>query len=385
MRIAVSAFFLDRSPTGLGIYTQNVLPELIRVARAHHQVTVFASHGEGLERTGSHGVAVRIIPTALKPKYNKLAALSRFVWSQAVFPSALSAHDLLYSPTHHGIVRGSIRQVITIHDLLPMRFPTQYRLQHYYFAQVLPRVIKRASAIIVVSESTRRDVHQFYNVPLDKMSVVYSAVDQKFKPASDKIVQDVKAKYGINRFVLMVGASFPHKNFEKAIRAFGSIRSHIPDMKLVIAGGRPEYVSVLKQLTMELNLSEVKFLGYVAADDLPPLYSSAQALLYPSLYEGFGLPPLEAMACGCPVIVSNTSSLPEVCGDAAQYVHPNDLGSIAQGLLAVLTDRDLQDRLRCAGLARVKLFSWDKAGREIVRVIESVAQERSGRDQMAVQ
>jgi glycosyltransferase involved in cell wall biosynthesis len=156
------------------------------------------------------------------------------------------------------------------------------------------------------------------------------------------------------------------------LEAFAKASANLRNIQLVIAGGRPEYTNVLKQRAKELGIQEIKFLGYVSPSDLPTLYSAALMLLYPSLYEGFGLPPLEAMACGCPVIVCKTSSLPEVCGDAAYYIDPYDIEGMAEALLVVAKRSDVREGLRQKGLNRVKHFSWEATAQAISRVIESV-------------
>ena len=378
MRIAVSGFMLDGQPSGLGVYSKNVLAELVKHTKDRHRLTIYTPSLEILSDLCSDDVAAYKVPEILKPKYGAKAALARFIWSQTVFPSVLAdRHDRLYSPTHHGIIRKGLSQIITIHDLLPIKFPSQYRLQHYYFVHVLPRLIASSSALVVDSESTRQDVHEYYNVPLDKIFVVYSAVDQKFTPSQAESLDKVRDKYELGDFILIVGASYPHKNIVRALEAFAKASSNLRNIQLVVAGGRPDYTNVLKQRAKELGIQEIKFLGYVSPADLPALYSAARVLLYPSLYEGFGLPPLEAMACGCPVIVSKTSSLPEVCGDAAYYINPCDIEEMAEALRVVTSSQDVHERLRQKGFERVKLFSWEKTAQAIFQVIESVGGSRT--------
>jgi glycosyltransferase involved in cell wall biosynthesis len=256
--------------------------------------------------------------------------------------------------------------------LLAIKFPNQYRLQYLYFKWLLPILLRNASAIIADSDNTRRDVHNYYGVPINKVHVIYSAIAQEFKPAHGNAVKRVHEAYGLGDFVLIVGASYPHKNISRAIQSFAKVRCRIPHIELVIAGGRKAYLKVLEQEAKDLDVEGVKFLGYVPQRDIPILYSAAYALLYPSLYEGFGLPPLEAMACGCPVIVSNTSSLPEICEDAAYYVDPYSIESIAEGLFRVVSDEKTRAALRQKGLERAKSFSWKKAAEGVYRVLNLV-------------
>jgi glycosyltransferase involved in cell wall biosynthesis len=234
---------------------------------------------------------------------------------------------------------------------------------------LLPRIIHHSSAVIVNSESTRQDVHSFYGVALSKLHVVYAAVNHDVLTNSSGTPEMIKRKYDLDRYVLIVGATYPHKNIEKAIEAFARVRSDVCRMQLVIAGGRHEYVDTLRVRAASLGMEDIRFLGYVPSGDMAGLYAGAQVLLYPSLYEGFGLPPLEAMACGCPVITSQISSLPEVCGDAAFYIDPYQVDNIAETLLHVLNDQDLRAHLRRTGFQQVQRYSWSVTARDIYRVL----------------
>jgi glycosyltransferase involved in cell wall biosynthesis len=186
----------------------------------------------------------------------------------------------------------------------------------------------------------------------------------------------VKSKYGLKSYLFYLGNLMPHKNLRKLLRAFALLHRELP-YTLVIAGWKdPRHYPALEAEAQSLGLAEkVLFLNYVPADDLPALYAGAEAFVFPSLYEGFGLPPLEAMACGCPVLVSNIASLSEVCGDAAYYVDPYDANHIAEAIYRVATSRELKENLAFKGTERAKLFSWEKSAREHTKVFEKVLNE----------
>jgi glycosyltransferase involved in cell wall biosynthesis len=232
----------------------------------------------------------------------------------------------------------------------------------------VPRSIQRADRILADSESTRRDVLEVYKVPPEKVFVLYSGVDDQFFPVTDPILtRRTLDHYGLGGlpYILSVGTIQPRKNYDRLVEAVQ--RLHQPDLHLVIAGGKGWLDSPLYARVKELGMKErVHFLGYVPDQDLPVLYSSARIFAFPSLYEGFGLPPLEAMACGAPVVCSNRSSLPEVVGDAGVLVDPYDVDEIAKGLQSALEDERLRNTLINKGQLRVQKFSWVSAARQLL-------------------
>lgn len=373
MKVAINAGILDDKPSGLGIYTINVVSKLAQAAVDN--LVVYTSAPEML--AASRGVEIRKLSPTLQPKYGKKAGLSRFVWNQLGFPLSLNGADLIYCTTHHGILWGRTRQVITVHDLLPIKFPDQCRLQNYYFSFILPRLINKAAAVITISESTKNDLHQHYKLPLEKIHVIYNGIDHsQFTVQPDDVIRQTKQKYGLAEYFLVVGASYPHKNVHRVLQAFAKIQDSIsPETELAISGGRREYVDMLKREAEKLGVRAVRFLEYVPFRELSALYSGATALVYPSLYEGFGFPPLEAMACGCPVITSNISSLPEVCGDGALYVDPYDVEAIAEAITRLASDEALREQLRIKGLMQAKLFDWDKTAQGILEVLTRTYEE----------
>jgi glycosyltransferase involved in cell wall biosynthesis len=271
--------------------------------------------------------------------------------------------------------RAGTRTLLTVHDLSFVRAPeTATRGLRSFLNRVVPRSVARADHVLADSEATRHDLIELYQAPPSKVSVLYPGVDSRFAPVEDaEALRAVRARYslGDEPFVLSVGTVQPRKNYVRLAEAFA--RLAIPGVRLVIAGGKGWLADPLHARIGELGIGDrVTFAGFVDDDDLPALYSAAAAFAYPSLYEGFGLPPLEAMACGVPVVVSNTSSLPEVTGDAAVQVDPYAVDALSAALQRVLTDHGLRAELREKGRQQAQQFTWDAAARQLHSLYSSL-------------
>ncbi len=256
-------------------------------------------------------------------------------------------------------------QIVTIHDLAFLRYPKWFSRKFYYFYRFLiPKIALNSLKIVTVSEFSKKEMVSILNIPEEKVEVVYNAISEKFKhdPSVEK-----------KNYILAVSSLDPRKNLEKLILAF--VRLNLKDYKLVIVGSESKIFSSIKIRNLIKENDNVELTGYVSDDKLVKLYQQAKLFVYPSFYEGFGLPPLEAMACGTPVIVSNVTSLPEVCGNAAYYVNPYDINDIARGIETVLKDEELQKELIHKGLKRVSLFSWKKSARRLIKIIEEIRNE----------
>jgi len=268
--------------------------------------------------------------------------------------------------------------VVTIHDCIHLMFP-QYlpsRAAYAYARATMWSAAKRSACILTVSESSKRDILHFFNVPADKVVVIYNAIDERFSiPPSEDDVARVRERYQLDqRFVLYVGNIKPHKNLVRLIEAFDELRGRFDDLKLLIIGDEISKLPALRRAVHRNKLHKfVRFLGYLKDDTLTVLYRLASVFVFPSLYEGFGLPPLEAMASGTPVVTSNVSSLPEVTGDAAVLVDPYDVDSIADGMRRILDDPRLAEELRIKGLKRAREFSWERSVEKTQRVYREVA------------
>jgi glycosyltransferase involved in cell wall biosynthesis len=284
--------------------------------------------------------------------------------------------DLLHSPDFIPPIGGRYKSVITIHDLAFLFYPKYLTAEsrRFYNSQI-NAAVRRADHIIAVSEATRQDVIDHLGAPAEKISVVLEAADPRYQPAPPTEVERVSSALGLPPdYLLLVGTQEPRKNIDGLLRAYALLRERLPGAPLlVIAGGRGWLADDLTELAASLGLgAPVRWLGHIPTDDLPALYSGASVLGFPSFYEGFGLPPLEAMACGTPVVVSDRGSLPEVVGEAGLLVNPDDPAAIAAALEQVITDSALAADLRARGLERASTFSWERAARETLAVYERV-------------
>jgi glycosyltransferase involved in cell wall biosynthesis len=269
-------------------------------------------------------------------------------------------------------LRG-IPTVLTVHDLLFHRLPEHHKvLNRWYLNWTMPLYCRRADHIIAVSHTTRRDLIDLYRIPPDKITVIYEAADPKFRPQSQEVIEAVRARHNLpERFLFYVGTIEPRKNLTRLLHAWEPLYQAGDAPPLVIGGKRgwlaDEFFAALEASPCREN---VTLTGYVPDADLPGLYGAATAFTFPSVYEGFGLPPLEAMACGTPVACSNTPSIAEVVGDAALLFDPEDIGAMRDVLRRILGPHhdDLRADLRARGLQRAAQFSWEQTARETLAV-----------------
>jgi glycosyltransferase involved in cell wall biosynthesis len=229
--------------------------------------------------------------------------------------------------------------------------------------------LTNADRIITMSENTKKSIVEYFNIEPSKITVIYEGVDEKFKPYDKKEVISVLSHYAIERpYLLAVGTLEPKKNYIKLLKAYKALKT---DLDLVIVGKKGWKADDIFKTIEALGLKErVKLLGYIHIDDLPYLYNGAEIFVFPSLYEGFGLPLLEAMACGVPVVCSNTSSLDEISGDAALKFNPESTDEIVSQIKRLINDNELQDTLHNKGAKRAKLFSWDKTAQQTLAVLK---------------
>jgi glycosyltransferase involved in cell wall biosynthesis len=293
------------------------------------------------------------------------------LWNTFYYPFQARQFDLLISPTTHGSFFSG-NQIITIHDLLSLRYDNISPHQRVYFKYLLPYLISKAKLIIAVSETTKKDIIHFLKCPEEKIRVIYNGYDHKRYFMIKENTSLIFREYGFSTYLLAVGPTYSHKNFETLLEAYNELNDTLKEQyPLVIAGGKKKYEDQLKQYVKKLRLEKnVHFLGYVPIQLMPSLYREAVALIFPSLYEGFGIPLLEAMACGCPVLTSNTSSMPEVCGDAVLYFDPLDKYAITASIEKIITDNDFRIELKKKGLSQCAKFSWQQTAESLKIVIE---------------
>jgi len=356
---------------GLGRYAESLARAL--AALAPERLALFYNRGgdtrplAGLEAIPTRSLRAGYKPWRMAVWLGQLARLG--------FDGLLPGAELYHATEHLLMPLRQVPTVLTVHDLIFQRFPEHHkRLNYWYLSAAMPLYCRRASAIIAVSQATRQDLVQFYNVDPARVSVVHEAAAPHFAPASPAQVADARARYGLpDNYLLHVGTIEPRKNLTRLIEALHRLRAGGQDVVLVMVGSKGWLYQAFFQRLEELALGDAVVLpGYVPDADLAALYSGARLVAVPSLCEGFGLPILEAMACGVPVVCSNTSSLPEVGGDAARYFDPRDVEAIADTILSVWRDDGLRERLRQQGLARAARFSWARAAEETLAVYEKV-------------
>ena len=367
MRIAIDARKLH--DFGIGTYIRNVLIGLARIDQETEYIVL--CRPRDADAVNDLGANFRAVPETAQPY-----SLGEQVW----IPLSLvreRAH-LLHEP--HYVLPPAVRcrTVVTIHDCIHLMFP-QYlpgKLAHVYARVSMWSAVHKADRILTVSEASKKDILRFFTVDPDKVSVIYNAIDERFlAPPDEERMDQVRQRYQLDHpFLLYVGNIKPHKNIERLIDAFGRARaSGLDDLRLIIIGDEISKYPPLRQAVHRHRLDKhVRFLGFQPYDTLAAFYRLARAFVFPSLYEGFGLPPLEAMACGTPVVTSNVSSLPEIAGGAAILVDPYDPQSIAEGIKRAVCDETTRAELIARGLARARDFSWAQSVSAIHRIYMEV-------------
>ena len=306
----------------------------------------------------------------------------RILWEHLVAPGhlALAGADVVHSFLNVTPVAAPGRHVVVVHDLSFLRAPETHPAHRRWYLHAATRLsCRRASAVLADSKSTRDDLIELFGVPPDKISVVYAGVEPQFHPRPEAEIDAFCAAHGVRRpFVLSVGTIEPRKNVDVLIRAFARLRREGRYAgSLVIVGGRGWMdVDVPDLIQAAQVVNHAQWLGYVDQRELPFWYSAADLLVYPSSYEGFGMPPLEAMASGTPVITSNRSSLPEVVGDAGITVEPRDEAALADAMDRVLQSPERRDAMRSRGLVQAQRFSWRSAAETCLNAYQSVLKSR---------
>ncbi len=366
MRITIDYTSAVRQNAGIGRYTRNLVAALADADRINEYTMFCAGEGPPPARWPANFRVreTRVSPRALAIGWHKLHL--------PITVERLSGEsDVFHSPDYTLPPLKTAHGVVTIHDLSFLKVPecADPGLRDYLTANV-PQAVKRASRILVDSKNTKQDVIELLHVPADKVSVIPAGVESRFRPTRDlEEFARVRNRYRLPEFfVLFVGTIEPRKNLSRLIAAYSDFRRQtgLPH-QLVISGSKGWlYNDIFEQVTRDGLTEDVLFPGFVDDDDLPILYTLADLFVFPSLYEGFGLPPLEAMACGTPVIASDNSSLPEVLGQAALFVPAEDTTAIADAMARVLGDANLRTRLADLGRAQAARFTWSSAAHELI-------------------
>lgn len=366
-RIAIDARKLH--DFGIGTYIRNLVTELAALDRDTAYVLLTRRDDLGSAAAAGPNFAARV--ETCRP----YSIAEQWRIPQAV---AQVSADLLHEPHYVLPVLTRCKTVVTIHDCIHLRFP-QYlpgRTAAVYAHTMIRLAARKANRILTVSDASKKDILHYTGVAEDKVVVIQNGLDARFATApTEEEIDRVQQRFQLTHpFVLYVGNIKPHKNIERLIAAFASMRDDGPaDLKLVVVGDETSRHPGLRQAVHRHRLDKhVRFFGFQPAATLVVFYRLARAFVFPSLYEGFGLPPLEAMANGAPVVTSNVSSMPEVTGDAAVLVDPYDVASIADGLRRAVTDEALRQDLIVRGRARAGQFSWARAAAETLQVYRDV-------------
>jgi glycosyltransferase involved in cell wall biosynthesis len=370
--IAFDATSAPARPAGAGRYTISLIKALTRVDQEHdyliyareHSLLAFADLG----------------PNATIVKAGPLSRARRYAWEQTALPLDLRRRGarLLHSPHHTTPLVSPCPRVVTVHDvtffLIPERYPLTRRL---FFQAATYLSTKRAKAILVPSHSAATDLRVVLHPSAAKVHITYEGVDPAFRPIDATESARVCGRHGLlPGYLFSLGTLEPGKNRSTLLRALRRLRDEGRDLQLAIAGQRGWGDEAMEGELSRLGLrAHVRFTGYVPETDLPALYSAASVFVFPSLHEGFGLPALEALACGTPVVTSNRSALPEVVGDAALVVDPEDSDAISAAITRLLDEPDLSLLLRQAGLERAATFTWEACARATLKVYREVLGE----------
>lgn len=371
MKIGIDATPLPRQPFGAGKYIIELVRHLAQQAGGHRLVVFATTHGRrqiGSPATNNlEWVTVPDMPSAL-----------RLIWEQARLPHLARRHglDLLHSLHYTSPYSLSCPSVVTFHDMTFLLFPELHtRAKRTLFPRLIRLSAERAAALVAVSESTRRDAIRLLGLPPGRVHVTPLGVSEAFRPIHDaQALAERRRKYRLpEAFVLFVGLIEPRKNLPLLLRAYARLAARRDIPPLVLAGRGGWGARQVEQLVKTLGLQEkVHFAGYFPDCDLPFVYNLAQVLVYPSTYEGFGLPPLEAMACGTPVIATDAAALAENIGEAGLLIPPLDEQALEDALQTLIDNPALQKHLAQVGIKQAAEFSWERTARLTLKVYESL-------------
>ncbi len=387
MRVGLFIPSLDSPLTGVGRYVVEFTRALAALTDGPEIVLLTAGSlgplaNEGLRRSPLPGsppakllmLGNRLISSLVSTRITLLTLGSCFVPVAARRLGLDIVHDLTNIPPY-AFGAGGVRTVVTIHDVISWSHPgtndwMDDLIQRYW----LPRVVPPADAVITVSQTSKAEVVKHLKVPASRVRTVYHGVAPLYHPAAAHDIATIRARYGLPKgYILFVGSANERKNLHLLVDTWARLWREGERRSLVLVGPHSQKRAGIMEKLRRLDIEQhVIFTGYVPETDLPALYSGADLFVYPSSYEGFGLPPLEAMACGSAVVCSNASSLPEVVGDAALTVDPCDQEALLQAMQRLLTDVHLREEFRQRGLERASQFSWERAARETVDVYRKV-------------
>ncbi len=384
MKIGISTSVIQRGQTGVAQYVFALVKELRRFSH-EHEFFLFVLE-EDIPLFEFVGDSMKIISV---PEWHR-SAVRNILWHQLVLPGLVRKHriDVLHIPSYRRMLwTQPCATVSTIHDLAPFLVSNKYDWKRMFYGRVVAKQLaKRQRQIIAISENTSRDIQRFFHLPSSQIQVVHNGLDhERFFPAPrDEAKCWMEKNHGVSDPFFLYVARFEHpaKNHVRLIQAFNEFKAETRSpWKLILGGADWNGAEVIHKTIAESPVrSDIKTLGFVSDRSLPSLYQAADAFVYPSLYEGFGMPPIEAMACGCPVISSARGSLAEVVGNAARIIDPENVCDLKNALRAMATDSLLREKLRGAGLERSQRFDWRITAAQTMKIY----QETFGKEEKRV-
>lgn len=363
MKIGIDLSILNVNQAGTATYVNNLAKALKIVDNENDYLFFAVKHYHSMSRH-------KTFRTRMETIYRDL------LWTHGVlsYKTLLAKVDILHMPANIIPIVTSCPTIVTLHDTIILKETQIFPIwQRNYFRVFMPLSAKRSSHILTNSKHSKHDICKYLNIIPDKVTVTYLASSPDFKQISDMEISKIRQKYNLGSYILTVGALEPRKNINRLLEAFALLRERRLPYQLIHVGPKGWFYDEVFSNVYRLQLQDsVRFLGKVDLDDLVGLYNAASVFVFPSLYEGFGLPVLEAMACGCPVVTSKLSSLPEVVGDAGLTINPYDVQQLAKTIQQVLEDEALAKDMRQRGVERSKMFSWKRCAEETLNVYRQV-------------
>ena len=382
MNIALSTSVIQRGKTGVAQYIFSLVKTLCRFAR-EHQFTLFVLEEDLPLFTFAESFAKIVpVPERFRPP------MKNILWHQSHLPALIQEQriDVLHVPSYRRLLWPKpCALVATIHDLAPFHIANKYDWKRMLYGRVIvKRLTRRQDEIIAISENTASDITRFFGTPREKISVVYNGLDhERFFPDSQLAAKKfITQQHGINApfFLYLARLEHPGKNHVRLVEAFNQFKAETKSNWHLVFGGSDWHgaEAIHEKIARSPFAKDIHSLGFVSSEDLPALYRAADVFVYPSLYEGFGLPPVEAMASGCPVISSKRGSLGEVVGDAAMIIDPENTSDLKRQMGILATNPKLRDEMREAGFVRAEFFNWEKTAEETFKVYSRAFERQKG-------
>jgi glycosyltransferase involved in cell wall biosynthesis len=366
-KIIINATNIGRRSSGIGIYSLSIIKELAKIEEnIFIEIYVNRTCKPQIDKISfPDNFRIKWVTKYVSPDYNFIGHLLRLIYSNLL--SIIKRKDIFFNTSQLEVSFFNRNQVVTIHDVIPLLFPEFHKNQYFYFKWLLGIALKKTRIIITPSSHTKELIAKLYNIPTRKIDLIPNGIPDYFLENDEE--KSLKEEY-----IIYAGRICPMKNIKGIVEAFYEIKELIPHKLVFIGGGREEFKKEIQTGRLPkkvLDDERIIIKGYVDEGEMNKLMKKAALLIFPSFYEGFGLPPLEAMACGTPVVASSSASLPEVCGNAAHYVNPYDSSDIANGIISVIKDENYSKELVGKGRERIKLFSWKTSAVSVLNIIRS--------------